>query len=86
MPKITGSIEKDALDVKKLFLKGLILEDECPLCKSKVENDFGEDRGYLCYPTPGSPEPVFLYCEDCDHEWEVKVVLDITLKLHGETK
>ena len=86
MPKITGSIEKDALDVKRFYLKGLVLKDKCPKCKSKVENDFGDETGYLSYPTPGSPEPVFLWCEDCDHEWTVKVVLDINLKLHGETK
>ena len=86
MPKITGSVKKDALDVKRLLLKGLILEDECPQCKSKVENDFGDGTGYLSYPTPGIPENVYLYCEDCDHEWDVKVVLDINLKLHGETK
>ncbi len=86
MLKITGSIDKDALDIKRFYLNGLVLEDECPMCKSKVENDFGGEPGYLSYPTPGIPESVFLYCEDCDSEWERKVILEINLKLHGETK
>ena len=86
MPKITGSIEKDSLDIKRFYLEGLVLEDECPKCKSMMENDFGDEPGYLSYPTPGMPESVYFHCEDCDHEWEVKVVLDISLKLHGETK
>lgn len=86
MPKITGSIKKDSLDIKRFYLKGLVLEDECPKCKSKVENDFGDETGYLSYPTPGVPESVFLYCNDCDHEWATNVVLEINLRPYGETK
>lgn len=67
------------IDVKRFGLPGVTIIDECPNCKAKVEDDLG-DR-YLTYPPAGKWFTYGLYCQECEHEWEFEIKLDITLSV-----
>lgn len=78
--KITGSFSKnEEINCKRFYLPGIKVKSECPNCNAEEVWD-GNDW-YLSYPTPGKPDTVHFYCEDCDEEWYLDVVLDINLKL-----
>jgi hypothetical protein len=48
-------------------------------CGNKIEYDY-MDR-YLMYPVTTRIEKEFLYCEECDMEYEINLKIDITLEL-----
>jgi len=66
-------------DSKRFYLPGATLESHCPKCEKKVVHDFGDH--YLSYPAANRPISVHLHCASCDHEWYVKMRLDVSLSL-----
>lgn len=57
------------------------VESKCPNCGRIVKIDLTDD--YLSYPVTGEVSTLgFGHCDDeCQHEWEVDVILDVTLVL-----
>lgn len=87
MNRIEGSCKGAEIDVKRFYVPGVTIHTECPKCGSQKQLDLGDD--YLSHPVAGSPERVGFYCESetegpekyCNTEWDVKVILDITVRL-----
>lgn len=70
------------LDVKRCYLPGLTIRSQCsqcPKCGAAYAADLSDQ--YLSYPKVGEPEGWGCYCskDDCGHEWEVMLRLDVTL-------
>jgi len=77
--KIEGTVEGASIDVKRFYLPGVVIKDVCPKCGAPWEHDFGSR--YLSYPTVGARVNAGGYCQECDHEWEVMVVLKVSVEL-----
>lgn len=81
--KIEGAVSGARLDVKRLYLPGVVITADCPVCKGKIELDLGAD--YLSYPPVGTEFSQFIYCPDCENEDRdgggVSVQLKLTLKV-----
>lgn len=75
----TEPLEPFDLDVKRFYVSGAKLEGECPACHKPYIHDFG--RNYLSYPRANAANTVHLYCGECDHEWDVELLLTIALTL-----
>ena len=75
--KITRTDEAFPLDVKRLHLP-VKVEMDCPHCGEPWECDLNEDR-YMGFPTLGVPEDLYGYCNKCEREFTVMVVLEVTL-------
>jgi hypothetical protein len=54
--------------------------DACPKCGHDNEVNLARDH-YLSYPIAGKPEEVYHVCSRCEHEWQTKVIVRITLEL-----
>lgn len=78
MTEITGTCSGQELE-KRFYLPGLMLEGECPSCAKAWTHDFA--KYYLSYPVVGAPEVVHVSCAECAHEWEVRVIVRVTLEL-----
>lgn len=65
------------IDVKRLYLNGVVFEEPCPQCGLKHREDLSQN--YLSYPSVGVKEPLFFYCEDCDMEYSIDVILNISV-------
>ncbi len=77
--KIEGTIS-GTLDVKRFYLPGVTIKDNCPKCGVELIKDFSNGE-YLSYPTAGKPEKIHFWCEECDEEWSGEVILDINLRM-----
>ena len=66
------------LMIKRLYLP-FEVSDSCPDCPNTVVKDLSQD--YLSYPRLGQHESVCMWCEECDAEWDVSVVLTMSLVL-----
>lgn len=66
---------------KRHYIPGVVVQDSCPECGLLAERDLG-DR-YLNYPQINGVSPVFLHCpdRDCQREWEVPVIVRVTVEL-----
>lgn len=65
------------VDVKRLYLPFKVTMP-CPECGH--EWVWSKPTGhYVAYPQLGQPKDLYGYCEECDHEWEVWVTLEITM-------
>jgi hypothetical protein len=82
--KLVGTVEGENIDVKRFYLPGISIKGVCPKCQAPWEHSFGEN--YLSYPTVGAVMRVGGYCQECDHEWSMGVVLSMSLSLVGETQ
>jgi hypothetical protein len=69
------------LDVKRFYLPGVTISDDCPKCRREVAYPLstGNDR-YLSYPIVGEPSDFHFYCHECGAEWTVRLLLTISLK------
>lgn len=79
MPSITIRKSKAELDVKRFYLPGVTITDHCPSCR-KLRH-FDGDSEYISNPILNEPEAVTMYCEDCEENWEVDVVLTLVVTL-----
>ena len=53
------------------------VEAPCPICGKKISrDDLTED-----YPVVGKPFTAYLYCDDCNEEVPVKMVINVTYSL-----
>lgn len=69
---------KGKLDVKRCYLPGIVMSDECPRCKLLVIDDLSNRP--LNYPVMNEPFTYMFYCCGCDEEWEHEVTLNISLE------
>lgn len=81
--KLVFTPEPFELDEKRFYVPGAVLTGVCPKCSATYEHDFGES--YLDYPRANEPEDFTCYCAACDHEWVVRLQLDVRLSLVEET-
>lgn len=76
-------IEKGAdIDVKRFYLP---VEDyvKCPVCKKDIEINLGDQ--YLSYPTIGHEYEYGLYCNGCENEFEIDIVLSMSVEIKTDT-
>jgi hypothetical protein len=78
MNKITGTAHGE-IDVKRLYLPGIKVKSQCEKCSTLVTMDLADE--YMSNPSIGAPEPVYFYCDNCEHTWAVDVILKLSLKL-----
>lgn len=66
---------------EKRFSFPAIIEAGCPKCSMLVKRDLEEFM--LGHPDANKPMKIGMYCDqnDCGHEWDVKVLLRITLEM-----
>lgn len=67
----------EGMELSKRTYLPLVIKCDCPNCETQVEQDY--NKYPLCYPITGSAEPVYLYCNNCSHEWEYgTITLNLT--------
>jgi hypothetical protein len=78
--KVTGkpNVACD-LEVKRFYIPGVVLSGKCPNCKAKWWEDFGDS--YLSYPTANKPFDHGCCCPECDHEWTVRLRIDLAVSV-----
>lgn len=80
MARVNGKCgEGIGLDVKRFYLPGVTVSDTCPKCKGHVVEDFGAD--YLSYPVANVEFEHSMYCQKCDHNWKVDMILRVSLEI-----
>lgn len=67
------------LDVKRLYLPGTVLEDQCPSCGVLCRHDLGQQ--YLSYPLINEPAEFTFWCSACEREWPRQIVLTMRVEL-----
>lgn len=67
----------EELGIKRFYLPGVTITDECTKCGAEYKTDLGDH--YLSYPIIGK-NTFTAYCE-CGHEWDIKVILGVALSL-----
>lgn len=88
---MTKTLNVKGVDLgKRLYLEGVVLDLQCPHCKSIVEHDFG--RQHLEYFISGDTETLdYLYCDACGEETDysgtdkyfAKVKVDLHVTIEG---
>lgn len=89
--KIEGELKPGELDVKRLYLPGVVVRATCPNCG--VEVVYGspepkENNKTLClsYPEANTPTTLGMYCGDgCEHEWTIPIRLNLSLEIIHES-
>lgn len=81
--KLIGKKFKGTIDVKRLYIEGVKVESVCPKCKIKFKEDVGGDK--LNYPTLNKPHNHHFYCGECNAEWDVPLIFEMTCRLAGKT-
>jgi hypothetical protein len=77
--KVNGKIEAGTeIEVKRFYLPGVKIQDECRKCGTTVVRNY--ETQYLNYPTANEAFDETLYCEHCDREWDVKLILNVSLE------
>jgi hypothetical protein len=74
--KIEGEYTAYISDVKRFHLEGAYIKGSCPNCDAEYIRD-----NYFAYPTINEPFDLTCYCEECDHEWTVKIKIEVKLTL-----
>ena len=79
--KILKNVGSGTELAKRTCLEGVVLEKKCE-CGAVLKNDLSSD--YLSYPTVGSWENIYFYCDDCHAEYDdsvkVRIILDLEIK------
>lgn len=75
--KIERTSATFAVDAKRLYLPFKVTLP-CPACGHKWVWS-AQTGHYMSYPTFEVPQNLYGYCEECDHEWQVWVTLDVTM-------
>lgn len=74
--KINGKITE--LEVKRFYMYGVTIESQCPCCKET--HTFDGEKDCLDYPPVNEEINISFYCEDCNEEWNEKIILEINVK------
>lgn len=75
---VSGTM-RGGVEEKRFYMPGIALFDECPKCQAHTTRDFGDE--YLSYPLVGDPFEHTMYCPKCEHEWEVRLILRVSLEV-----
>lgn len=87
MARITKSKGKiKDTDIKRLYLP-FVVKDKCPKCGKEVSEDL--NTNYLSYPSFNKTHYITMAHEEwdddgnevCYEEWEIPVVIDVSLKI-----
>ena len=70
--------ELDAELSKRFHLPGFKLEKPCPVCNKQAT--WSGDEYYIDYPAIGKPSVIFMHCDECTHEWEEKITIQIIVE------
>lgn len=65
------------VEVKRLYLPFTVTQP-CPACGEVCVRNLSRDPA-PSFPVLGEPVNLYGYCDKCDHEWEMPVVIDVTL-------
>ena len=79
MATITTKSVDNRLDVKRFYLPGVTIKDNCPNCKTECVYDLTDH--YLSHPKLNTPEDCVFYCDNCDNDWKIQVRLNLNLEL-----
>jgi hypothetical protein len=71
---------KDPVELDKRTNLPFVIHDECPECSNPFVADLSTVH-YLSYPKVNSIIKFGCYCNECDHEWDHKLSLNVTLEL-----
>ena len=69
------------VNVKRFYLPCSVF-DFCTECG--VERETELDSCYLSHPVLHTPEVVHMYCAACENEWDVEVVLELSVRAATE--
>ncbi len=64
-------------DCKRFYLPGVVLHQNCSKCNEILTWD-GSDH-YLGYPVVNKPFTLNFYCEECNTDTKIQVVLNVSL-------
>lgn len=86
---VVGECTDHELDIKRLYLPGIIVKSACPKCGIRQEQDL--DENYISSPTLGEVEEIYFSCDRevkdgkyCEGEWSVPIVLELKVRLATE--
>ena len=86
-PAATMKIENNGkpfeVEEKRFYVPGSVMKGKCPKCGAAYKHDFGED--YFAYPSVNEPIEVHCTCGKCEHEWDERVVLRVTVEMAPPT-
>jgi len=73
-----------SLDVKRFYIRGLILKETCPICGKECTVDMGHE--YLSYPdfnNPKKPVTVNFWCQspECDDTESFEATYDLKITM-----
>ena len=76
---------KEPVKLDKRTNLPFVLYDECPECSNPFEADLSTIH-YLSHPTANTDFNFGCYCNECDHEWDRRLHLQVRLTLAIEYK
>lgn len=79
MPIIEGDMLPDESGVKRFYMPGLSIKDNCPNCNTEYKSDLKEH--YISYPNFNKKTNYSLYCNNCNHEWKIPIMVKVTLEI-----
>jgi len=68
----------------KRFYLPIKIEKECPNCKNKCVADLNSN--YLSYPNVNEKEQQYFYCDKCEQEFEIDIILRIGLDIGDDIR
>ena len=81
--KIETATKPFEIEDKRFYVPGATMEGKCPGCGAAYKHDFGED--YFAYPSVNEPIEVYCACGKCEHEWDERIILRVTLEMAPPT-
>lgn len=66
---------------KRFTLKNTVIEKECK-CGNILK--YNLDGDYLSYPRVGSPQTVYMYCDNCMEDYEAVMKVTVLINLEVE--
>ena len=80
MANFEGEMLKEKeLPIKRFYIPGLKLVDNCPNCGKIRTVDF---KNYcIDYPIANGINKVYMGCDECNHDWEVSILIEFNMKI-----
>ena len=78
MAKVIKEDKPFEVEVKRFYMDGFKVVSDCPNCS--MENILDLSQNYLMYPTANEKFLETVYCEVCDTEYDVGLVLRVDLE------
>lgn len=74
---------KGNIDVKRFYLEGIVIYENCPKCEKLIKFD---DSQYMSYPNLNRKETINILCENCDDFFEVSIKLTLKVEKYERKK